>query len=134
MGLKIGDTMTLNVLGREIEGSIANLRKVDFSNGGQNFILDAVARHHRPCAAFVSGDRARGAAEEDALYRAVTDKFPNISTVRVKDAIARGQRTAPAIERGRARGEPGHHPCRIAGAGGRDCGGPARSGFTIPPC
>ena len=38
-GLKIGDTMTLNVLGREIDGRIANLRKVDFTTGGQNFIL-----------------------------------------------------------------------------------------------
>ena len=27
-------------------------------------------------------------AEEEAMYRAVTDKFPNVSTVRVKDAIA----------------------------------------------
>ena len=38
-GLKLGDTITLNVLGREIDGRIANLRKVDFSTGGQNFIL-----------------------------------------------------------------------------------------------
>src|SRR5207248_672750 len=39
MGLKIGDRMTLNVLGREIEGRIANLRDVDFSTGRQNFVL-----------------------------------------------------------------------------------------------
>ena len=38
-GLKIGDSITLNVLGREITGRIANLRKVDFTTGGQNFVL-----------------------------------------------------------------------------------------------
>ena len=37
-GLKIGDAMSLNVLGRQIDGRIASLRKVDFRNGGQNFI------------------------------------------------------------------------------------------------
>ena len=34
-GLKIGDTMGLNVLGREIDGRIANLREVNFSTGGR---------------------------------------------------------------------------------------------------
>ena len=39
MHLKLGDSMTLNVLGREIEGRIANFRDVDFTNGRQNFVL-----------------------------------------------------------------------------------------------
>ncbi|MGH6877326.1 MAG: ABC transporter permease, partial [Rhizomicrobium sp.] len=39
MGLKVGDSLTLNVLGREIEGRIANLRDIDFSTGRQNFVL-----------------------------------------------------------------------------------------------
>ena len=39
LGLKLGDTLTLNVLGREIDGRIANFRHVDFSNGKQNFVL-----------------------------------------------------------------------------------------------
>ncbi|MBV9331278.1 MAG: ABC transporter permease, partial [Alphaproteobacteria bacterium] len=39
MGLSIGDAVTLNVLGREIEGRIANLRDVNFRTARQNFIL-----------------------------------------------------------------------------------------------
>lgn len=87
-GLKIGDSLTLNVLGREIEGKIANLRKVDFSTGGQNFVLVLSpglidkAPHSFLATVKVSGP------DENAMYMAVTDKFPNISTVRVKDAIA----------------------------------------------
>ncbi len=88
MGLKIGDTMTLNVLGREIEATIANLRHVDFSNGRQNFIIvmspEPIA--HAPHA-FLATVRV-APSQEEALYRAVTDEFPNVSTVRVKDAIA----------------------------------------------
>ena len=88
MGLKLGDKMTLNVLGREIEGKIANLRHVDFSNGRQNFILilSPGIIDHAPHS-FLATVRV-APREEEALYRAVTDKFPNVSTVRVKDAIA----------------------------------------------
>ena len=90
-GLKIGDSMKLNVLGREFEGRIASLRKVDFTTGGQNFVLVLspglidLAPH-----AFLATVRVDG-AQENAVYMAVTDKFPNISTVRVKDAIQQVQ-------------------------------------------
>jgi putative ABC transport system permease protein len=88
MGLKIGDTITLNVLGREIEGRIANLRDVNFRSGRQNFILvlspGLIDKAPHSFLATVRVDPR----EEEALYRAVTDKFQNISTVRVKDAIA----------------------------------------------
>ncbi len=88
MGLKIGDTITLNVLGREIKGRIANLRHVDFSNGRQNFILvlSPGIIDHAPHS-FLATVRV-APSQEEALYRAITDEFPNISTVRVKDAIA----------------------------------------------
>jgi len=88
MGLKVGDTMTLNVLGREIEGRIANLRDVNFRSGRQNFILilspGLIDKAPHTFLATVRVDPA----EEEALYRAVTDRFPNVSAVRVKDAIA----------------------------------------------
>jgi putative ABC transport system permease protein len=88
MGLKIGDRMTLNVLGREIEGRIANLRDVNFRSGRQNFILilspGLIDKAPHTFLASVRVDPP----DEEALYRAVTDRFPNVSTVRVRDAIA----------------------------------------------
>jgi len=88
MHLTLGSTITLNVLGRELTGKIANLRKVDFSNGRQNFILilsPGIIDHapHSYLATVRVPDK-----EEAAVYRAVTDKFPNVSTVRVKETIA----------------------------------------------
>ena len=86
--LKIGDAMTLNVLGREIPARIANLRKVDFTTGGQNFVLvlspGLIDKAPHSFLATVRVDPR----EENAMYRTVTDRFPNVSTVRVKDAIA----------------------------------------------
>jgi putative ABC transport system permease protein len=88
MGLKLGDSMTLNVLGREIEGRIASLRKVDFRSGGQNFILVlSPGLIDKAPHSFLATVRV-APQEENAMYMAVTEKFPNVSTVRVKDAIA----------------------------------------------
>src|SRR6185295_6414573 len=99
-GLKIGDSMTLNVLGRSFEGRIASLRKVDFTTGGQNFVLVLSpglidnAPH-----AFLATVRVSD-AQENAMYMAVTNKFPNISTVRVKDAIQQVQSLLASLATG----------------------------------
>ncbi len=88
MHLKLGDTITVNVLGRELTGTIANFRHVDFSNGRQNFVLILSpgiidkAPHSFLATVRVPPD------QEDAVYRAITNKFPNVSTVRVREAIA----------------------------------------------
>ena len=99
-GLKIGDTMALNVLGRTFEGRIASLRKVDFTTGGQNFVLvlSPGLIDHAPHA-FLATVRVTP-EQEDAMYMAVTDNFPNISTVRVKDAIEQVQTLLASLAQG----------------------------------
>ncbi|HJW41198.1 MAG TPA: FtsX-like permease family protein [Rhizomicrobium sp.] len=88
MGLKLGDKMVLNVLGREIEYTIASFRKVDFTTGGQNFVIVTSPEPivHAPHS-FLATVRV-DPRDEEPLYRAITDRFPSVSTVRVKDAIA----------------------------------------------
>jgi putative ABC transport system permease protein len=88
MHLKLGDTITLNVLGREIEGRIANFRDVNFSNGRQNFVLIvSPGLIDKAPHGFLATVRVPP-RDEEPMYRAITDRFPNVSTVRVKDAIA----------------------------------------------
>ncbi len=86
--LDIGNKMVLNVLGREIEGTIHNLRKVNFQNGRQNFVLilspGVIDKAPHAFLATVRVDPG----QENAMYRAITDKFPSVSTVRVRDSIA----------------------------------------------
>jgi len=86
-GVGIGDTITANVLGRDIELRIANLRQVDWRGLGMNFtmvaspgLLEAAPHTH---IATVRGDPARDAA----VLRGITDAFPNVSGVRVRDAL-----------------------------------------------
>ncbi|WP_146617995.1 hypothetical protein, partial [Rhodoplanes serenus] len=39
LGLKLGDTVTVNVLGRNITATIGNIRTVDWQSLGINFVL-----------------------------------------------------------------------------------------------
>ena len=88
MGLKVGDTLTVNLLGREITATIANLRSIDWERLGINFALVFApgtlenAPQTRLAAVYLPQ------AEEDALAQAVTERFPNISAIHVREALA----------------------------------------------
>jgi putative ABC transport system permease protein len=86
-GVAIGDTVRLNVLGRDLDFRIANLRQIEWQGLGLNFVLVASpglleAAPHTHIAT-VRGDAAR----DSAVLRAVTDAFPNVSGIRVRDAL-----------------------------------------------
>lgn len=87
MGLGVGDTMTVNVLGRDIEARIANLRSIDWSTMGVNFALIfspgliSNAPH-----SYLATARATERAETP-LHNSVTDKFPGVSVVRVRETL-----------------------------------------------
>jgi putative ABC transport system permease protein len=88
MGLKVGDKLTLNVLGRDIPGTIANLRDVNFTTGRQNFILIlSPGIIDKAPHSFLASVRV-APRDEEPLYRAITDKFRSVSAIRVRDAIA----------------------------------------------
>jgi putative ABC transport system permease protein len=86
-GLKPGDRMTLNVLGRDIEAEVANIRDIDWSTLGINFTL---VMSPKPLSAaphtWLATVRVP-AAGELALQKAVTGAFPNVTTVRLRDAL-----------------------------------------------
>lgn len=89
MGLKLGDTLTLNVLGRDITGEIANFQEVDFSTAGIGFILtmNSSALQGAPHT-FISTVYAEEQAEA-AILRDLANAYPNITAIRVRDAIDR---------------------------------------------
>jgi putative ABC transport system permease protein len=86
-GLDIGESMTVNILGREITGTLANTRKVDWGSLRINFTFmvspGALAGAPRTWIATVRVDETH----EAALERAVTDAMPNVSAIRVKGAL-----------------------------------------------
>ncbi len=97
LGLKVGDDVTVNVLGREISAKIANFRQLNWRSLGINFVMVfspntfAGAPHahlrtitfDKPLESLEAED-----ARELSLLRAVTADFPTVTAIRVKDAIA----------------------------------------------
>jgi putative ABC transport system permease protein len=91
LGLKVGDSVVVNVLGRNVTATIANLRTVDWQTLGINFVLVFSPGSFRgaPAAQVATLTYPDGGTndEEIALLRAVSNAFPAVTTVRVKEAI-----------------------------------------------
>jgi putative ABC transport system permease protein len=90
LGLKIGDTVTVNVLGRNITARIANLRQVEWQSLSINFVMVFSPNTFRgaPHAWLATlTDPSATPSEEAAILKSVTNTYPTITSVRVKDAI-----------------------------------------------
>lgn len=90
LGLKLGDTVTVNVLGRNITARIANLRQVEWESLSINFVMVFSPNTFRgaPHAWLATlTDPSATAQQEASILRAVTNAYPTITSVRVKDAI-----------------------------------------------
>ena len=90
IGLELGDTVTVNVLGRDITARIANFRQVEWESMAINFVMvfspNAFAGAPHSWLATLTTEGAT-AQEESRLLNAVTRAFPAVTTVRVKDAL-----------------------------------------------
>lgn len=90
LGLKLGDTVTVNVLGRNVTAKIANLRQVEWETMGINFVMvfspNTFAGAPHAWIATLS-DRNGAAADDARVLNAVTRAFPGVTSVRVKDAL-----------------------------------------------
>jgi putative ABC transport system permease protein len=91
LGLTVGDAITVNVLGRNLQARIANLRTVEWRSLGINFVMVfspntfAGAPHtHLATVTFPAGaDPSR----EPLLLRDAARAYPSVTSVRVKDAL-----------------------------------------------
>ncbi len=88
MGLSIGDALVVNILGRDIAATIASFREVSFENAGMGFVIAmnqsalAGAPH-----SWISTVYAEETAEAQIL-RDLATAYPNITAIRIRDAIA----------------------------------------------
>lgn len=86
-GVGVGDTLTLNVLGREVTAKITSLREIDWRSLRFDFaIIFAPGTLEGAPQTHIAAIEAP-AAQEDAVEAAATDAFPNISAIRVRDAL-----------------------------------------------
>ncbi|HTH29098.1 MAG TPA: FtsX-like permease family protein [Sphingobium sp.] len=88
LGISVGDTLTVNVLGREIEARIASLRKVNWDTMGFNYVLvfspNALAGAPHSLAATITMDKNHDAAVSRALLKA----FPGVSVIAIEEIIS----------------------------------------------
>ena len=87
VGLKVGDTLTVSVLGVEITAKIANLRVIDWDSLGFNFALvfDQNSLGNAPYSYMATAEVPPD--QERLVYIAMTKAFPTVSVIKVKDVI-----------------------------------------------
>jgi putative ABC transport system permease protein len=80
--------LSVNLLGREITATIANLRSIDWERLGINFamVFAPGTLEHAPQTHLAVAYLPQ--PEEEGLARAVTERFPNISAIHVREALA----------------------------------------------
>ena len=87
IGIGLGDSLTLNVLGRDITATITNLRDVDFSNAGMGFVIllntGALAGAPHSHIATVYASEAAEIPILDELGQA----FPNVTGIQIREAV-----------------------------------------------
>ena len=97
MGLRLGDTMTVNILGRDLTATITSFRDVDFSNAGMGFVMTlnptalAGAPHSHIATVYAPPEA------EAAILKDVTKTWPNITAIRIREAVDRVAEALSAI-------------------------------------
>lgn len=91
LGLKLGDPVVVNVLGRNITATITNLRTVDWESLSINFVMVFSPNSFRGAPhthlATLTLPGGGTAVQEGTVLRAVATTFPMVTAVRVKDAL-----------------------------------------------
>jgi len=91
LGLKIGDPIVVNVLGRNLTARVANLRTLDWQSLGINFVMVFSPNTFRgaPVSHIATITYPGGSTTENeiALLKAAAVAFPSITAVRVRDAL-----------------------------------------------
>ncbi|MFQ5626030.1 MAG: ABC transporter permease, partial [Methyloligellaceae bacterium] len=91
LGLKLGDSVTVNVLGRNVSAKIVNMRKVDWDSLAINFVMvfspnTLQGAPHNFLATLTLPEETRE-AREGPMIQDISEAMPNITALRVRDAI-----------------------------------------------
>ncbi|MDZ3833379.1 MAG: FtsX-like permease family protein [Sphingopyxis sp.] len=88
LSLEIGDTLSVNVLGVEVQAKVASFRTIDWDNFGLNYAMvfspgTFAAAPHNMVATVAVGEDA-----ETALSRSIPRAFPSASLIAVRDVVS----------------------------------------------
>jgi putative ABC transport system permease protein len=91
LGLKLGDPITVNILGRNIEATIASLRKIDWESLAINFVMvfSPNALQGAPHRMLTTLEFPKGTApeREGEVIQALAESYPLVTAIKVGDIV-----------------------------------------------
>jgi len=91
LGLKLGDTVTVNVLGRNVTAKITNLREVKWESLAINFVMlfspNTLQGAPHNLLVTISLPLGTSLAQEGEAMRGLSAAYPSVTAIRVKDVL-----------------------------------------------
>jgi putative ABC transport system permease protein len=87
VGLKVGDPITVSILGREIEARIASLREINWDTMGFNFVIVFAPGALESAPHSFMATISMPEAQERPFARSIARAFPTVSAIRVKEVV-----------------------------------------------
>jgi putative ABC transport system permease protein len=88
VGLGVGDSITVSILGRDIEAKIASLREINWDTMGFNFVIVFAPGTLESAPHSFMATISMPEEQERPFARAVSRAFPSVSAIRVKEIVA----------------------------------------------
>jgi putative ABC transport system permease protein len=88
LGIKVGSILNFNILGRPIEARVANLRQLTWGTMSFNHVVvfDPNTLSDAPHT-YMASMNVKDQADESRAHRTLTDAFPNVTAIRMKDVL-----------------------------------------------
>jgi len=91
LGLKLGDSIGVNILGRNIEAKIASLRKIDWESLAINFVMvfPPNTLEGAPHRMLTTLELPKGTSpqREGKLIQALADSYPRVTAIKISDIV-----------------------------------------------
>ncbi|HUU66327.1 MAG TPA: FtsX-like permease family protein [Methyloceanibacter sp.] len=91
LGLKLGDMVTVNILGRNVEAKIASLRKIDWESLAINFVMvfSPNTLEGAPHRLVTTLELPKGTppATEAKIIQSLAERFPLVTAIKIGDII-----------------------------------------------
>jgi putative ABC transport system permease protein len=87
IGIGVGDTLTLNILGKSISANITSLREVDFSSADMGFVIVLNANALKGAPHSHIATVYAHAEAEIPLLNELGEAFPNVTGIQIREAV-----------------------------------------------
>jgi putative ABC transport system permease protein len=92
LGLKLGDKITVNILGRNVEATVASLRKIDWESLAINFVMvfppnTLQGAPHRMLTT-LEFPKGTPPERESKVVQSLSERYPLVTAIRVGDIVA----------------------------------------------